>query len=59
MVTLPLLVIALCCNITFMLTELRWMEGGMTGTWYIHEIIQVGLERHQAWLDHICIAGVH
>lgn len=34
-------------------------EGWITGTWYIHEIIQVGLERHQAWLDHICIAGVH
>lgn len=28
------------------------------GTWYIHEIIQVGLQWSQAWLDYISIACV-
>lgn len=36
----------------------NYMDGWMDRTWYIHEIIQVGLQWSQAWLDHVCIACV-
>lgn len=36
----------------------NYMDGWTEDTWYIHEIIQVGLQWSQAWLDHICIACV-
>lgn len=32
--------------------------GEKKSTWYIHEIIQIGLQGSQAWLNHVSICRV-
>lgn len=34
-------------------------SGRVESTWYIHEVLQVGLQGSEARLDYISIAGVH